>query len=143
MSKNTSEQPLRCSILHRAEYRDHPRPGITAETGGGDDQQLTMFTLAPGQIDDPVHTHPIDTAAFVLKGKLGFYYGDNLEIYDEAGEGDFLFTPKDVPHLVVNASKTEPAVVLIARPVGVMDGLLTAVPELEKARLEGRTAWKG
>ena len=52
---------------------------------------------------------------YVISGKSGMWYGDNLEEHVCANGGDFVYIPPGVPHLPYNASETEPCIAVIAR----------------------------
>ena len=63
-----------------------------------------------------VHLHEgHETAAYVVSGKLGLWFGDNLKHHLTGGPGDFAYIPAGVPHQPYNPRDTETAVAVLAR----------------------------
>jgi uncharacterized RmlC-like cupin family protein len=58
-------------------------------------------------------------------------FGERLEESIIAGPGDFLYIPDGVPHVVANASDTEPAVAVLARTDPGEQEDVTPLPELD------------
>ena len=65
-----------------------------------------------------VHIHPdaktgahhhgaLESVIYVLRGRARMRWGDKLQWVAEAGPGDFIFVPPDVPHQEINASTSE------------------------------------
>ena len=85
-------------------------PGMTrlpaVVPGKGDTTKIWMgkVTAAPRE-KGPPHTHlEAETAAYVLKGHVRVYFGENFEEWIEAGPGDFIFVPANTPHIEENPS---------------------------------------
>jgi uncharacterized RmlC-like cupin family protein len=114
--------------------------GISKETIEAHGIAMAIFELAPGAIDTPVHIHDHETAAYVLSGRIGLFHGAELETYEEAGPGDFIYVAENAPHLVLNVSQTDTARVVVARTDPRIAGSAIPIPELEAARIEGRLA---
>ena len=67
--------------------------------GKGDTTKIWMgkVTAAPRE-KGPPHTHlEAETAAYVLRGYVRVYFGENFEEWIEAGPGDFIFVPANTP----------------------------------------------
>lgn len=91
-------------------------PGISSQTVGAHALFLGIVTLPPGE-RTRAHLHERHESAFyMLSGtELEVYSGNALEHRCLCHPGDFLFIPAGVPHVAVNRSKTEPAVLVGAR----------------------------
>ena len=50
----------------------------------------------------PHHHGEAETAAYILRGRVRVFYGDEFKEYVEAGPGDFLFVPAHIPHIEAN-----------------------------------------
>jgi uncharacterized RmlC-like cupin family protein len=89
--------------------------GISAETAGAKGMCLHVVTIPPGGRARP-HLHENhESAVYVLSGRAGMWYGDELREHVWMNPGDFLYIPANVPHLPYNPSETEPCVGVIAR----------------------------
>lgn len=148
---NTELPRLQCKILQGTPYvtgitrtQQPHRPGtggkaiqgITPETTGAREITISLFEIAPGEEDGPVHIHEHETSGYVVSGEIGLMYGDSLEIYEVAPAGSFIFVPPNVPHFIENHSKTEPCAVIVTRFVTETDSTAVVLPEMERARLE-------
>lgn len=72
--------------------------------------------VAAGASSGPHHHGRSETGIFVVSGHPVFIYREGqAEVRLEAGPGDFIYVPPDVPHVESNETATEPAVVVIAR----------------------------
>jgi uncharacterized RmlC-like cupin family protein len=121
---------------HRLGTGGKPIQGITTETTGAREITLSLFEIAPGEEDGPVHIHEHETSGYVISGEIGLMYGDDLEIYEVAPAGSFIFVPPNVPHFIENHSKTEPCAVLVTRFVTETESTAIILPEMDRARLE-------
>jgi uncharacterized RmlC-like cupin family protein len=89
--------------------------GISAATAGAAGLCLQLASLPPGA-RSRAHLHADhESAAYVVDGRMALWFGARLEDRVVAGSGDFLYIPSDLPHLVANASETEPALAVLAR----------------------------
>jgi uncharacterized RmlC-like cupin family protein len=105
--------------------------GISRETAGATALCLQLASLPPGA-SARVHLHEDhESAAYVIEGRMILWSGPELEHRAEAGPGDFLFIPPGVPHMVCNASATEPAVAVLARTDPDEQESVTPLPELD------------
>lgn len=142
---------LECKIIHAQPYeagvtttqKPHqpgtggkPIEGITPETTGCREITFSLFEIAPGEEDGPVHIHEHETSGYVVSGELALLYGDGLEKYEIAKAGSFVFVPPGVPHFIDNPNKTEPCAVLLTRYVSKTDSTAVILPEMERMRLE-------
>lgn len=141
---------LDCKIVHGVPYeagttetkKPHipgtggkPIEGITPETVGAREITFSLFELAPGAEDGPVHIHEHETSGYVISGALALMHGDGLEKYEIAKAGSFVFVPPGVPHFIENASLTEPCAVLLTRYVTETDTTAVILPDMERMRL--------
>jgi len=90
-------------------------PGISRETVGAQGINLQLVTIPPkGRAKAHIHEHH-ETAAYVLSGEIGLWYGEGLREYLSAAAGDFIYIPGGIPHLPINPSQTVPAQAVLAR----------------------------
>ena len=89
-------------------------PGIVPVTNGSSKIWLGLVTAAPHEEGPPHHHGEAETAAYVLKGKVRVYYGEDFKEFIDAGPGDFLFVPAHVPHIEANPFD-EPQEAVLAR----------------------------
>ena len=62
----------------------------------------------------PHHHGEAETAAYVLKGRIRVYFGEDFKEYVEAGPGDFIFVPAHMHHIEGNPYD-EPAEAILSR----------------------------
>lgn len=80
-----------------------------------------------------MHEHH-ESAFFVLSGSdIELWSGERLENCATAQQGDYLFIPRNVPHVAVNRSATQPAVF-----VGVRDDPTAQESVVMRPELDGR-----
>ena len=107
------------------------RTGVTAESAGSLGICMHLLSIPPGE-RARAHLHEgHETAIYVISGKSGMWYGDNLEEHMCVGEGDFLYIPPGVPHLPYNASQTKPCIAVIARSDPNEQESVRLLPELD------------
>lgn len=105
--------------------------GVSASTAGASGLCLQLASLPPGATAR-AHLHAEhESAAYVIEGEMVLWFGEQLEEKVVAGPGDFLYIPNGVPHLVANASESEPAVAVLARTDANEQESVTALPELD------------
>ena len=105
--------------------------GISAANAGASQLCLQIVHLPPGA-RAKAHLHAEhESALYVLRGRVGTWYGKRLEHYVETGPGDFLFVPAGVPHLPVNLSDAEPAEAVVARSDPNEQESVVHLPELD------------
>ncbi len=72
----------------------HLSPGITRQMVVGERAMLCRFRYAP-ETREPVHAHESEQFSYVLEGRVRFLLeGRQLE----AGPGDIVYIPSQVPH---------------------------------------------
>ena len=90
------------------------KPGIDSNTAGAKKIWLGHVTCEPNTMSPP-HTHgEAESAAYVLKGYIRVYYGEDYKEYVEAGPGDFLFVPAHFNH-IEGSPYDEPAEAVVSR----------------------------
>ena len=105
--------------------------GISATTAGASGLCLQLASLPPGA-RARAHRHAEhESAAYVIDGEMVLWFGEQLEHKLVARPGDFIYIPNGVPHLVLNASDTEPAVAVLARTDPDEQEDVTELPELD------------
>ena len=106
--------------------------GISSASAGARGLCLQLASLPPGA-RSKAHQHDHhESAAYVIEGQIVTWFGDRLENKLESGPGDFVYIPDGVPHLVINASDTEPAVAVLARTDPNEQEDLRELPELDE-----------
>ena len=106
-------------------------PAISAQTARASSIHLQLLTMPPGA-RAKAHKHAThETAVYVLSGLSGMWWGERLEHFMEAGAGEFVYIPADMPHLPVNLSATETCTALIARTDPDEQESVVLLPDLE------------
>jgi uncharacterized RmlC-like cupin family protein len=107
--------------------------GVSAESAGAQGLCLTYLQIPPGG-RSAVHLHAEhESAAYLITGRVEMLHGDGLRERVEMGPGDFVYIPAGAPHLVRNASQTEPATGLLARTDPHEQESVVLLPDLEAA----------
>ena len=125
-------------VLVRAHDSDEGKTGVTyaagisAVTAGSSALCLQLASLPPGARSKAHQHDDHESAAYVIEGEMVLWSGERLEHKAVAGPRDFLYIPKGVPHLVANASDTEPAVAVLARTDPHEQEEITELPALER-----------
>jgi uncharacterized RmlC-like cupin family protein len=80
-------------------------------------QKLWAGTVVvhPNAKTGPHHHGDLETVIYVVRGRARFRWGDRLEFVDEAGPGDFVFVPPNLPHQELNARADEPVEAVVVR----------------------------
>jgi uncharacterized RmlC-like cupin family protein len=89
--------------------------GVSAATCGATGVWMGDVTLAPGFQSQPHHHGDVESAIYVISGRLRLRWGDRLEHEAEGGAGEFIFVPANVVHQEINASIAEPVTQIVAR----------------------------
>ena len=63
----------------------------------------------------PHHHGDAESAIYVLKGNIRMYFGDNLDQFVDASDGDFLYVPPNTVHIEENVSENEMVELIVAR----------------------------
>lgn len=105
--------------------------GVSKESAGAEQLCLHLVEFPPGARAHPHLHRDHETALYSLTGRVGMWFGDELEHYVEAHPGDFVYIPANVPHQPFNLSDTEPASALAARSDPNEQESVELLPELE------------
>ena len=90
------------------------KPGIDSNTVGASKIFLGLVTCEPNTMGPPHHDGDAENAAYVLKGHIRVYFGEDFKEYVDAGPGDFIFVPAHMPHIEGNVTD-EPAEAVLSR----------------------------
>ena len=90
------------------------RPGITSDTAGASRIWLSLVTAAANEVGPAHHHGEAETAAYILRGRVRVYLGEEFREYAKTGPWDFLFVPAHLPHIEAN-SFDEPQTAVLAR----------------------------
>jgi uncharacterized RmlC-like cupin family protein len=129
--------PDECSVIRATEaYRGKQgpeySPGVSAETSRSRSLWMGKVVIPPGG-RTKAHLHEAhESAVYVLSGIIRVYHGPELSAEPLTSEaGDFVFIPAGVPHVAVNASKSEEAVALLSRTDPNEQESVVLLPEFE------------
>jgi uncharacterized RmlC-like cupin family protein len=89
--------------------------GVAASTCGASGIWMGHVTTDAGYRSAAHHHGEVESAIYVVSGRIRMRWGERLEHGDEAGPGDFLFVPAGLIHQEINASDSEAAVMIVAR----------------------------
>ena len=73
------------------------------------------FVSSPPGPSGPHHHGDAESAIYVLKGNIRMYFGDNLDQFVDASDGDFLYVPPNTVHNEENVSENEMVELIVAR----------------------------
>ena len=90
------------------------KPGIDKNTAGAEKIWLGHVECSPNTMGPPHHHGEAETAAYVIKGHIRVYYGEDYKEYIEAGPGDFIYVPANFNHIEGNPYD-EPAEAVLSR----------------------------
>lgn len=98
---------------------------VTGKETNGRYSVVEVYTTKEGEAPWHVH-HREDEAFYILDGEMTIYVGD--QVY-KAKSGDFVFGPKDVPHMYTVDSPGHVRLLMIFSPAGFEDFVrATSVP---------------
>jgi uncharacterized RmlC-like cupin family protein len=89
--------------------------GISANSAGASGLGLQLASLPPGARARAHRHDEQESAANVIEREMVMWFGEQLEHKLVAQAADFVYIPNGMPHLVLNASDSEPAVAVLAR----------------------------
>ena len=105
------------------------REAISGKTVGSQKLWMGETHVAPATNSGDHHHGEAETAIYVVSGHPRFVFADGPdEVVLETGPGDYVFVPPFTPHREENPSRTEPAVVVIARST--QEGIVVNLPSL-------------
>jgi uncharacterized RmlC-like cupin family protein len=85
----------------------HREAAISRASAGAERIWAGTVEIEPGAQTGPHHHGPLESVIYVLRGRARMRWGDRLEYVSEAGPGDFIYVPPQVPHQEINASQDE------------------------------------
>ena len=88
---------------------------ITYARAGASKLWAGTVTIHPDAKTGAHHHGELESVIYVLKGRAGMRWGDQLEFTAESGPGDFIYVPPFVPHQEINASPNEPLECVLVR----------------------------
>src|SRR3954447_3118722 len=111
--------PTRYRVVHPPDRQDGSGQGVTREfgisrTSAGSSHLSMAYGVVPAGATSTHHSHPFETAVFVISGRARAYFGLNDEEWVDVGQGDFLYIPAAVPHRTANIGDT-PVQYVLAR----------------------------
>jgi uncharacterized RmlC-like cupin family protein len=110
--------------IHFGDY--HNAVGINARTVAATGLSMDLQTIPPGA-KSPPHIHAgFEAALYILSGTIIHRWGERLQHESDAGPGDMIYVSPDLPHQSLNASDTDPVVLVVARTTA--DGAEGNVP---------------
>jgi uncharacterized RmlC-like cupin family protein len=89
--------------------------GVSPSTCGAGSIWMGHVTNEPGFRTGAHHHGDIESAIYIVSGRLSMRWGDRLEHSAEAVAGDFIFVPAHLVHQEINLSETEAVVGIVAR----------------------------
>ena len=106
--------------------------GIYAENSGAQRICMHSLTIPPsGRAKAHLHENH-ETAIYIISGKAGMWFGENLEEHLEVSTGEYLYIPAGMPHLPYNASESETCTAVIARTDPNEQESVVLLPHLDK-----------
>jgi uncharacterized RmlC-like cupin family protein len=106
-------------------------PGVSADTVGAKGLHMQLATLPP-LARAKAHKHAEhETAIYVMSGRSGVWFGENLEQHAFVNAGEFFYIPANVPHVPYNPSESENCVTVIARTDPNEQESVTLLPHLD------------
>lgn len=91
------------------------RAGVSQSTCGATGVWLGEVSNAPGFRSAAHHHGRVESAIYVLRGRMRVRWGDGLTEQTDADAGDYIFVPANLVHQEINLSPDEPLIALVAR----------------------------
>ena len=88
---------------------------VAGSTCGASGIWMGHVTNEPGFRTSAHHHGDVESAIYVVSGRLRMRWGARLEHEGEAGAGDFIYVPAQMVHQEMNASEETPVVAIVAR----------------------------
>lgn len=101
--------------------------GVSQETTGAKTIWSGYVVTPPGTASGAHHHGDCESAIYVIRGRVRFYFGQRLERTVDVGPGDFLFIPPNEIHAEENLSDSEPVEFIVSR--GCTSMLVVNVPD--------------
>jgi uncharacterized RmlC-like cupin family protein len=88
---------------------------ISQATTGAHNLYMGLIRVPAGARSRPHFHENCESAVFMVRGGIEIRWGDHLEESVEVLQGDMLYVPPRVTHIVRNLSDAEPAEYVVAR----------------------------
>ena len=88
---------------------------ISQATTGAHNLYMGLIRVPAGARSRPHFHENCESAVYMVRGGIEIRWGDHLEESVEVLEGDMLYVPPRVTHIVRNLSDAEPAEYVVAR----------------------------
>jgi len=72
-------------------------------------------TVEPNAKTGPHHHGALESIIYVVSGRARMRWGEQLEVFADAGPGDFIYVPPFVPHQEINANPGQPLLCVVVR----------------------------
>ena len=89
--------------------------GVSEALSGSTGIHLSIATVPPGRCSTAHYHVNCESAIYVVSGEGLFLHGEELEVEEAIGPGDFIYVPPDSNHQPVNTSEDEDLVLIVAR----------------------------
>ena len=89
--------------------------GVSEALSGSTGIHLAIATVPPGRCSTAHYHVNCESAIYVVSGKGLFLHGEELEVEEAIGPGDFIYVPPDSNHQPVNTSADADLVLIVAR----------------------------
>ena len=89
--------------------------GVSEALSGSTGIHLAIATVPPGRCSTAHYHVNCESAIYVVSGEGLFLHGEELEVEEVIGPGDFIYVPPDSNHQPVNTSQSEDLVLIVAR----------------------------
>ena len=101
--------------------------GISAGTAGSDGLWMGTAVNEPGARSGVHHHGHSESGIYILRGRVRFRYGENLEHVVDTEPGDFVFVPPYEVHMEENLDADGEAELLLAR--NTQEAIVVNVPD--------------
>lgn len=101
--------------------------GVSPETTGSTTIWSGYVITPPGTSSGAHHHGDCETAIYVARGAVRFYWGDRLEFHQDVEQGDFLYVAPNAIHVEENLSQVDPVEFVVSR--GCSGILVVNVPD--------------
>lgn len=89
--------------------------GVSPATSGASGVWMGEVTTERGFRSGAHHHGDVESAIYVVSGRLRMRWGDRLEHSADASAGDFIFVPAGLVHQEIDTSETRGVVAIVAR----------------------------
>ena len=105
--------------------------GVSSDSAGSTGLCMHLLEIPAGGRARSHRHESHETAIYILSGEAVVFSGAGLADRQVAHTGDFVYIPAGVPHLPVNASRTEKCVGIVARTDPNEQESVVLMPELD------------